>query len=60
MINSQQQTIVSLSRNLLFPRELMYRLIITVEFSLYAKKKKKKKIILGFEKKVKFGMDHHW
>ena len=37
-MNSQQQRIVSLSKNMLFPRELLYRKVITVKFSLNMQK----------------------
>ena len=48
MINSQQQKIVSLSKNMLFSRELLNKYYYSEVLSEYAKKKKKN---WGFEKK---------
>ena len=55
IIDSQQQRIVSLSKNMLFPREIGKLLQWS---SLWICKKKKKN--LGLSKKVKFGIDDHW
>ena len=49
---TQQQRMVSLSKNMLFPRKLLLQ-----QSPNYAKKKKK---FWGFGKKVKFGIDNHW
>ena len=55
MYNSQQQTIVSLSKNMLFPKELLYRCDYTVKFSLNMQKKS-----VGFEKVKFIEIDGHW